>query len=280
MRHVRGHHVSGPRGPVRGDCYYGRVDNLDHVSRLIALLAVGEPEGVASTVPDLRVLDRPVMTSREAARQLRIPSATLAYWLEGGTRRDQWYEPILRPEPTGDTAITWGEMVEARYLRAYRNNLRVSMQRLRPFVAALREEFGVPYPLAHFKPWVDTSRRLILELQTASDLPTELRLVFQVDNGQAILNPLLEADFLARVDFAEGGEQEAQRIRPMGKKSPVVLDPRVSSAASTVRGIRTEILAEQVDAGAPVEDVAQDFDLPLDVLRAALAYEWETAEAV
>ncbi len=82
------------------------------------------------------------------------------------------------------------------------------------------------------------------------------------------------------MDFAEGGKQEAQRIRPMGKKSPVVLDPRISSAASTVRGIRTEILAEQVDAGAPVEDVAQDFDLPMDVLRAALAYEWETAEAV
>lgn len=75
---------------------------------------------------DLLVLDTSVMLAREAARQLRIPAATLTHWLEGGTRRGNWYEPILRPEPTGDTNITWGEMVEARYLRAYRNNLGVT----------------------------------------------------------------------------------------------------------------------------------------------------------
>jgi hypothetical protein len=47
------------------------------------------------------ILSMPVMASREAARQLRIPPSTLAHWLEGGERGGRWYEPVLRPEPTG-----------------------------------------------------------------------------------------------------------------------------------------------------------------------------------
>ncbi len=225
------------------------------------------------------LLDTNVMVAREAARQLRIPPTTLTHWLEGGERRGAWYQPILREEPTGSSSITWGEMVEARYLRAYRNSMRVSMQRLRPFVAALRHEFGVPYPLAHFKPWVDENRRLILDLQTAAAVPNDLRLVFQFEDGQTILNPLLQEDFLGRVDFAESGDQEAERIRPQGKRSPVVLDPRVSSAAATVHGVRTEIIAEHVNAGEAVEDVADEFGLSVPVVRAALAWEWEDTAA-
>jgi uncharacterized protein (DUF433 family) len=227
----------------------------------------------------LIVLDTNVMLAREAARQLRIPPTTLTHWLEGGERRGNYYHPVLREEPTGSNTITWGEMVEARYLRAYRSSMRISMQRLRPFVSALRQEFGVPYPLAHFKPWVDDNRRLILELQTATDLPTDLRLVFQVEDGQTILNPLLQEDFLARVEFADGGAQEAERIWPHGKRSPVVLDPRISSAASTVHGVRTEVISEQVDAGATVEDVADEFGLPISSVRAALSWEWEDSSA-
>lgn len=220
-------------------------------------------------------LDVPVMTVREAARQLRIPPATLQHWLEGGRRGSRWYEPILRVEPQGVSTITWGEMVEARYLRAYRRDLRVSMQQLRPFVAALRNEFGVPYPLAHFRPFIDKNRRILLELQTESKLPEALWVVYEVKTGQTILNPLVEENYLARVEFAEDGQQEAQRMHPAGKTSPVVIDPNLSSAASTVLGVRTEILAEHASAGATVDDIAEDFDLPVSAVKAALAWEWE-----
>ena len=80
----------------------------------------------------LIVLDTNVMLAREAARQLRIPPTTLTHWLEGGERRGNYYQPVLREEPSGSNTITWGEMVEARYLRAYRSSMRISMQRLRP----------------------------------------------------------------------------------------------------------------------------------------------------
>jgi hypothetical protein len=42
------------------------------------------------------------------------------------------------------------------------------MAELRTFIDLLREELGVPYPLAHQKPFVSEGRQLVLEAQDAS----------------------------------------------------------------------------------------------------------------
>ncbi|GII86691.1 hypothetical protein Ssi03_46810 [Sphaerisporangium siamense] len=226
---------------------------------------------------DIQVLARRVMSVREAARQLRIPPTTLLHWLEGEERQGRFYPPVLREQPTGATDVTWGEIVEARYLRAYRQR-NVSMQKLRPFIALLRSEFGVPYPLAHFKPFVDNRRRFLLEVQDRLHIPGSLRMVYQVDDDQLVLDHRV-VDFLDRVDFNETGEREAQRIHPLGRSNPVVIDPLLSSAAATVQGVRTEVLAELADAQVPVEEIADDFDLPVAAVKAALAFEWSADAA-
>ena len=226
----------------------------------------------------VELLDRRVMTAPEAARQLGIPATTLIRWLEGEHRGGKWYAPVLRDEPTGAGDMSWGEIVEARYLRAYRAK-NVPMQRLRPFISDMRQRFGVRYPLAHFKPFAG-GRRLLLEVQEHLHLPENLRAVYEVSTGQLILDPRVTG-FLDRVEFAETEDEEAIRIRPAGKDSPVVIDPLISSGASTVRGTRTEILAEQASAGTPVDEIADDFGMPVELVKAALSYEWsaETAAA-
>jgi uncharacterized protein (DUF433 family) len=228
-------------------------------------------------VGSVDLLDRRVMTAQEAARQLGIPATTLIRWLEGDHRGGAYYPPVLREEPTGQADMSWGEVVEARYLRAYRAKS-VPMQRLRPFIADMRQKFGVPYPLAHYKPFA-SGRRLMLEVQEQRHLPEALRMVYEVSTGQLILDARVTG-YLERVDFAETADQEALRIRPAGKESPVVIDPMISSGAATVRGIRTEILAEQASAGTPVDEIAGDFRLPLDLVKAAISYEWSAETAV
>lgn len=102
------------------------------------------------------VLGRPLYSVSEAARLLEIPSQKLRRWLDGFTVRGQFYPPVIRPEQTGSDDVTWAELVEAGFLRDYRVR-RVSLQKLRPVVDEMRRAFGVPYPLAHFKPLVDHS---------------------------------------------------------------------------------------------------------------------------
>lgn len=198
-----------------------------------------------------------------------MPASTLRYWLEGDGERP----PVLRVEPRGDASVSWGEFVEAGLLRSYRDE-RVSLQHLRQVIELLREEFDTPYPLASQKPFIGPNRRLVLEMQRKAEMPDEDGMVYEIATGQTVLRDAI-AGFLRTVEF--DATEHAARIRPLGAKSPVVLDPEYSFGDSTVGGIRTEVLREQVDAGEPIEQVAADYDLELPTVKAALAWEWQPA---
>jgi hypothetical protein len=113
------------------------------------------PDGNAAHV---ETLNRELYTVTEAARLLGVQASKLRRWLDGFTVGDRFYEPVIRPEPTGSNTVTWAEFVEAGFLNQYRTR-KVSLQHMRPIIERMREEFGVPYPLAHFKPLVDSRSR-------------------------------------------------------------------------------------------------------------------------
>jgi hypothetical protein len=114
---------------------------------------------------DVSVLDREMFSEAEAARLLRVSQSTLNYWLEGGVRRGKTYKPVIRLEPRGDRSVTWAQFIEAGLLREYRRTHRVPMAELRTFIDLLRKDYGVPYPLAHRRPFVGEGRQLVLEAQ-------------------------------------------------------------------------------------------------------------------
>lgn len=225
------------------------------------------------TSPSL--LDRELYEASVAAHVLRVPESTLRWWLEGGERRGKPYSPVLRPEPTGSTVMTWGEVVEAGYLAGYRRGQRVKLWRLRDFITLLREEFEVPYPLATARPWVGPGRRLLMEAGERANLEPELRPgLIEPTTGQGLLAGIAEK-FLARVEFEPPNVPEgiAARIRPMGKDAPIVIDPEVRFGMPNVHGISTTVLAEKVGADEPIEAIAESYGLSKSDVVAALSYE-------
>jgi uncharacterized protein (DUF433 family) len=214
------------------------------------------------------VLDREMYTESGAARLLRVAPATLHYWLEGGIGRGKTYKPVIREEPTGSRSVTWAEFVEAGLLRQYRRAHRVPMIELRSFIDGLRQAMSVPYPLAHFQPFVG-GRKLLLQAQTDAGLDAEFALVAQV-GGQYILSPAAQ-EFFERVTW---DDDVATAWRPdSNANSPVIVDPDVRFGRPSVGGISTEILQEQADAGEDVRDLAETFSLTIKQVRWALAYE-------
>jgi Protein of unknown function (DUF433). len=212
------------------------------------------------------VLERDLYSEAEAARLLRVPPSTLHYWLEGDHRRGKQYMPIIRVEPRGTRTVTWAEFVEAGLLREYRRTHRIPMPELRAFIDLLREKFGVPYPLAHQRPYV-AGRDLVLEAQDAAGLDPELRLVVAV-SGQLLLLPPSEA-FVSRVTW-EGDTAVGWRPDP---ESPVIISPEFRFGRPSIKGISTEVIWEQADVGEEIDDIATTYGLePADV-HWALAYE-------
>jgi len=222
-----------------------------------------------SGVNDAQILDLPLYTVTEAGRLLGIRPVTLKRWLEGYTARGTAHPPIIRPEPTGTEAVTWGEFVEAGFLRAYRSEM--ALQQLRPLVAGMRTEFGVRYPLAHFQPLVDRSKReAVSRLQEELGTP-DVAVIVRWRNRQLQWAEPVE-ELLSTVEF-DPFDAVARRMFPLGRDVPVAIDPELSFGVPQVRGIRTEAIVELLDAGEPQEVVAQMWGLEDREIEAARKWE-------
>ncbi|HEX8094492.1 DUF433 domain-containing protein [Jatrophihabitans sp.] len=216
---------------------------------------------------DVSVLDQEMFAEAEAARLLRLPQGTLHYWLDGGSQGGKVHKPIIRVEPTGSRAVTWAEFVEAGLLRSYRNH-RVPMTELRAFIDLLRNEYGVPYPLAHQQPFV-SGRQLVLEAQTATKLGAEFCLVAFANDQLILTTPSQE--FVERVRWVD---DIAVAWRPHDDpNSPVVMTPDVRFGRPAVGGISTDVILEHEQAGEETSEIASAFGLPIDSVQWALAYE-------
>jgi uncharacterized protein (DUF433 family) len=215
------------------------------------------------------VLEREMYTEAEAARLLRVPQRTLNYWLEGGEYRSRTYKPVIRIEPRGGhAAVTWAEFVEAGLLREYRRTHRIPMAELRAFIDKVRREFGVPYPLAHERPFA-SGKELLSVAQDEAGLDADLCLVATV-RDQYVLTPAADA-FYKRVTW-EGDMAAAWRPHD-DPQSPVIMRPGLRSGRPSVKGISTEILWEHQQAGETSDEIAEEFGLTDEDVRWAIAYE-------
>jgi uncharacterized protein (DUF433 family) len=207
-------------------------------------------------------------TEAAAARLLGVAQNTLNYWLEGGERRGKVYKPVIRVEPRGDrAAVTWGEFLEAGLLREYRRR-NVPMLELRDFIDKVRDRYGVPYPLADRRPYV-SGRDLLVKLQNDSGLAADFCLIALV-RDQPVLTSVADS-FVQRVtwdgDLAAGWRPHNDQL------SPVRMDPKVRFGLPAIGGVRTEVLWEHSESGETDEDIAAEFDMRVDSVRWALAYE-------
>jgi uncharacterized protein (DUF433 family) len=223
----------------------------------------------------VEILHREMYSEAEAARLLRMSQSTLHYWLEGGVRRGKRYRPVIREAATDTRAVTWAEFIEAGLLRQYRTKHGVPMAELRDVIDTLRDELGVPYPLADRRPFVGVGRRLIVDAQAEAKLSPEYSLV-AVSQGQLVLTSPSQA-FVDRVTWAD---DLAVAWRPHDDHdSRVVMDPVRRFGRPSVQGVSTEVIWEHEEAGEAVDDIAIDFGLHARDVRWALAYENATRAA-
>jgi uncharacterized protein (DUF433 family) len=224
---------------------------------------------LADVATDVTLLERELYSEGEAARLLRVPPSTLHYWLQGGDRRGITYPPILRPEPVDRSWVTWAEFIEAGWLTEYRRNRQVPMIDLRDFITRLRDEMGVPYPLAHHRPFV-SGKKLVERAQRGAGLSSDFHLVTMTADGQMMLTPP-GSSFVERVvwtgDLATGWKPHEDR------RSTVRVFPDVRFGRPSVAGVSTRAIFEESEAGASVQELAEDFDLSTADARWAVAYE-------
>ena len=220
------------------------------------------------------LLARRLYTIRDAADLLGMPPSTLQWWLQGRvTRAGRVHLPALRQDVNDDPHVTWGEFIEANLLRQLRA-AGVELNAIRTFARAVRLAKGWNYPLARHDIWAGANHDLIYEAQQLSGIDGDAALLVageEYGRGQQVLQlGATASDFLEPIEF--DGDIPVT-VHPDADAWEVEVDVRRRFGAPQVAGIPTEALWSLHQAGETAEGIAQDFELTVDQVRAAIGYE-------
>jgi len=216
------------------------------------------------------VRHQPAYTLAEAARYLKLPQATLRAWVVGRdypvTDGQGRFKALIKPARGEPPLLSFYNLIEAHVLRALRTTHAVSIRKLRDSIDYAEQVLKVDRLLLREDLRAHGGRVLLDHYGQLIELSA---------SGQIAIRKALE-DHLARVEW--DAWKFPVRLYPyptdaLGGSRPIAIDANVAFGRPVLveRGISTHAIAQRLDAGESVADLAADYDLtPADIERAAL----------
>lgn len=212
-----------------------------------------------------RRLYLPAYAVAEAARYAGVAPQTVSAWHH---RSISSTGPAL-PERARGKPLSYLELVEVAVVAVFRQ-FDVPLKSLQETRTYMAKTFRSEYPFAEYRFKTDGYHLLLDLQQVVPGLPTD-DLIVTDRSGQLGWNALM-ADKLLEFDYDMTYEL-ALRWFVAGRGSKVVIDPRVSYGAPTVRGIPTFALKGRWLAGETIGDIREDFAADEDDIVDALVFE-------
>jgi uncharacterized protein (DUF433 family) len=224
--------------------------------------------------------DRPLYTLSEAASYVGVPRSTFDTWVHGYQRRPPGKSPVrgealVTSRPGGDLTIPFVGLAEGMVLAAFRET-GLPMQRIRPALDRLRQEQGLAHALASEHLYTDGAEIFYDYARQTHDKP--LRLLTVVSSGQRVFHEVIDR-YLKRITYRDGWA--ARLVLPITEEPLLLADPdRAFGQPIFLRGGgRLADVRNRVAAGEDEAAVAEDYGVPLEDVRAALAPQAATAAA-
>lgn len=207
--------------------------------------------------PWRRRLYLPAYRIAAAAKYAEISPQTVSHWHRGPGGA------AGLPERTPRAALSYLQLIEVAVVAAFRRK-GVSLKKIRRAREYAAQMFEKEFPFAQME-FVRAGRELLLELGDV--LPgREKGAVVASQWGQRAWEELLP-------EFDYENDDLATRWFVRGKNHPVLIDPRISFGAPTVRGVPTWAIKGRREAGETINEIVDEFGLAPDEVHAALAFE-------
>lgn len=215
--------------------------------------------------------DQPAYTVAEAARYLKVAPATLRSWVAGrvypkatGTARSH---ALIRPAKAAPPLLSFWNLIEAHVLRSLRTEHGVSMDALRTAIKYAQKSQQIDRLLLSKDLRTDAGRLLLERYGKLIDLSY---------SGQLAMRRMFN-EHLARVEWDEW--QFPVRLYPFvsgsSERRPVAIAANLAFGRPVIAraGVTTAAIAERLDAGETVAEIAEDYDLSIDDIEEAALYE-------
>lgn len=218
-------------------------------------------------------IDQPAYPLAEAAGYLKLPPATLRSWVVGRayatTSGEQRFQPLIHPPVKRPPTLSFANLIEAHVVRALRTDHGVSVKALRQALRYAEQSLQIA--------------RLLLRKELSTDggqvfLQRYGHLINLSASGQLAMRRVFE-EHLKRVEW--NAQRFPVRLYPFVSAEmrtpdrPIAIDPRIAFGRPVVlrKGVSTRAIAERIDAGETVAELAADYDLSPPEIEDAVLYE-------
>jgi uncharacterized protein (DUF433 family) len=193
----------------------------------------------------------------EAARYAQISPQTVAAWRK--------IDRKVLSEKHSRERLSYLQLIELAVVAAFRK-AKFQLSEIRAAREFVKLSLNSAYPFAEFE-FKRYGKSLFTEYEEAGG---RRKLVKANQAGQLawkeLVGPLLQ-------EFEYEHEGIAIRWHVVGRTSPVIIDPRISFGAPSIKGTPTWIIKGRYDAGESDTAIAEDFELEVSSVREALKFE-------
>lgn len=219
------------------------------------------------------IRDRPAYTVTEAARYLKVAPATLRSWVAGrpyptgsGTVHSK---ALIRPAKNPPPMLSFWNLIEAHVLRSLRTDHAVPMDCLRRAITYAEKSLQIDRLLLSPELRTDAGKLLLERYGQLIELSA---------SGQIAMRRLFN-EHLDRVEWDEW--EFPVRLYPfmatgsVPHTRPVAISANVAFGRPMLvhGGITTSAIAERIDAGENVAELAEDYGLTQADIEDAVLYE-------
>ena len=218
------------------------------------------------------IRDQPAYTLAEAARYLKVAPATLRSWVIGrpyptgkGLARSK---VLIRPASNPPPVLSFWNLIEAHVLRSLRTEHGVKMDALRRAIHSAQQSLKIDRLLLSSELRTDAGKLLLERYGELIEL--------SASNQMAMRRMFNE--HLARVEWDEWKfpvKLFPATTETLSAARPIAIDAQVAFGRPVIakRGITTGAIADRIDSGETVDELAADYDLTADEIEEAVLYE-------
>lgn len=212
--------------------------------------------------PWKRRLTLPAYQVKDAARYAGVSPQTVLNWQKNVSNSGS----ILSVRDKGKP-LSYLQLVELAFVSALRE-LGVKLDDIRGARDYMAQKFKVEFPFAQLQFKTD-GQDILMELPKFERGSLKDKLIKVNKGGQTTWTEIIGNKF-EEFDYLKG---LAIRWKPVGKNSPIEIDPRISFGAPAVFGVATWAIKGRWEAGENVDDIADDFSITPDSVYKALEFE-------
>lgn len=215
-------------------------------------------------------LDIPAYRVGEAASYAHLSPQTVAAWHKKKAQSDH----AVLSQREGGKGLSFLQLIELA-VAAEMRRLGVRLPEIERARKYFRDSTGLEYPFAQLKFKTDGAD-VFSEIEGPLGIVVEDKLIAANYGGQFVWTEMLSSKF-EEFNYDDSGAVVAWRVA--GKDKPITIDPKLAFGAPQVHGIKTGTIKSRFASGEEVDEIADDFGVPVpDVIEALLFEGLEPSE--